>query len=183
MIISGQYASAEIFTGDIEEDALRWVEEQCNHPAFAGVRMAQMPDVHAGNSCNVGTVYRVGTYLNPDHVGTDIGCTVSMHRLSSVIAPADYAMADYRIREAIPVGAEICQRNSINEKELFRYFNMQYRKARSIAPDLINEIPRIDARFVSDFCRRVKLQEGIFYKSLCVGRYGIECKRASRGDS
>lgn len=166
MIISGQYTSAEIFTGDIEEDALRWVEEQCNHPAFAGVRMAQMPDVHAGNSCNVGTVYRVGTYLNPDHVGTDIGCTVSMHRLSSVIAPADYAMADHRIREAIPVGAEICQRNSINEKELFRYLNMQYRKARSIAPDLINEIPRIDARFVSDFCRRVKLQEGIFYKSL-----------------
>lgn len=27
-------------------------------------------------------------------------------------------------------------------------------------------MPRIDARFVSDFCRRIKLQEAIFYKSL-----------------
>ena len=131
MTISGKYAAAEIFTDNIEEAALQWVKEQCNHPAFEGIRILQMPDVHAGNSCNVGTVYKIGTYVNPDHVGVDIGCTISMHRLSSVIN-----------------------------------LNTQYQKARSSAPDLINEAPRIDARFISDFCRRIKLQEGIFYKSL-----------------
>ena len=166
MIIKGQYTSAEIFTENIEDAALQWVKAQCDHPAFEGVRIVQMPDVHSGNSCNVGTVYRIGAYLNPDHVGVDIGCTISMHKLSSVVAPEYFALLDHRIREAIPTGMEICAKNSLNEKELFRFLDSQYRKARSSAPDLINEAPRIDASFVSDFCRRIKLQEAIFYKSL-----------------
>ena len=166
MTISGQYATAEIFTENIEDAALQWIREQCDHPTFEGARILQMPDVHAGNSCNVGTVYRIGEYVNPDHVGVDIGCTISMHRLSSPMSPDDFALLDHRIRETVPTGTEICEKNTINEKELFRFLNAQYQKARSAAPDLINEVPRIDARFISDFCRRIKLQEGIFYKSL-----------------
>ena len=166
MIVTGQYTSAEIFTENIEDAALQWVKAQCDHPAFEGVRIVQMPDVHAGNSCNVGTAYRIGAYLNPDHVGVDIGCAISMHKLSSAVAPEDFALLDHKIRETIPTGTEICPKNSLNEKELFRFLNSQYRKARSSAPGLINEAPRIDARFISDFCRRIKLQEVIFYKSL-----------------
>ena len=166
MVIKGQYTSAEIFTDNIEDAALQWVKAQCDHPAFESVKIVQMPDVHAGNSCNVGTAYRIGAYLNPDHVGVDIGCTISMHKLSSIVAPEDYALLDHRIREAIPTGMEICKKNSLNEKELFRFLNSQYQKARSAAPELIVEAPLIDARFISDFCRRIKLQEAIFYKSL-----------------
>ena len=166
MVIKGQYTSAEIFTDNIEDAALQWVKAQCDHPAFESVKIVQMPDVHAGNSCNVGTAYRIGAYLNPDHVGVDIGCTISMHKLSSIVAPEDYALLDHRIREAIPTGMEICKKNSLNEKELFRFLNSQYQKARSAAPELIVEAPRIDARFISDFCRRIKLQEAVFYKSL-----------------
>ena len=166
MIISGQYTTAEIFTDNIEDVALQWVREQCDHPAFEGVRILQMPDVHAGNACNVGTVYRIGAYVNPDHVGVDIGCTISMHRLSAAMNPDDFALLDHRIRETVPTGMEICEKNSINEKDLFRFLNSRYQKARSAAPGLINEAPRIDARFISDFCRRIKLQEGIFYKSI-----------------
>lgn len=166
MTISGQYTTAEIFTENIEDAALQWVREQCDHPAFEGVRILQMPDVHAGNACNVGTVYRIGAYVNPDHVGVDIGCTISMHRLSAAMNPDDFALLDHRIRETVPMGTEICSKNSINEKDLFRFLNSRYQKARSAAPDLINEAPRIDARFISDFCRRIKLQEGIFYKSI-----------------
>ena len=125
-----------------------------------------MPDVHAGNSCNAWTAYRVGAYVYPAHVGVDIGCTISLHRLSSLVAPEDYALLDHKIRDTVPTGMNICEKNSLNEKELFRFLNSQYQKARSIAPNLINEVVRIDARFVSDFCHRVKLQEGIFYKSL-----------------
>lgn len=39
-------------------------------------------------------------------------------------------------------------------------------KGRSVAPELIQEVSRIDARFVSSFCQRIKLEEGVFYKSL-----------------
>lgn len=166
MTINGTITSAEIFTDNIEETALSWVTELCNHPAMAGVPVVQMPDVHAGNSCNVGTAFPIGPYVNPDHVGVDIGCTISMHRLSATVNPEDFELLDHRIREAIPTGTDICAKNSLNEKDLFKFLNSQYQRARSAAPELINEAPRIDARFVSDFCRRIKLQEGIFYKSL-----------------
>lgn len=166
MTITGTTTSAEIFTDNIEESALNWVTSLCDHPAMAGVPIVQMPDVHAGNSCNVGTAYPIGAYVNPDHVGVDIGCTIFMHKLSTTVNPDDYALLDHRIREIIPTGPNLCAKNSLNEKELFKFLNSQYRKARSSAPDLINEAPRIEARFISDFCRRIKLQEGIFYKSL-----------------
>lgn len=166
MILTGKTTTAEIFTDNIEPSALDWITELCNHPAMEGVAIVQMPDVHAGSSCNVGTAYRIGGCVNPDHVGADIGCTISMHKLSATVNPADFALLDHRIREVIPTGSNICAKNSLNEKELFKFLNSQYRKARSAAPDLIVESPRIDARFISDFCRRLKLQEGMFYKSL-----------------
>lgn len=166
MIITGKTTSAEIFTDNIEEAALNRVKELCDHPAMEGVRIAQMPDVHAGNGCNVGTAYRIGSRVNPDHVGVDIGCTISMHRLSAQINPDDFALLDHRIRETVPTGTDICAKNSLNEKELFKFLNAQYNKACSAAPDLINETNRIDARFITDFCKRIKLQEGIFYKSI-----------------
>ena len=158
--------SAEIFTDNIEEPALEWIRELCDHPAMENISIVQMPDVHAGNNCNVGTAYPIVMYVNPDHVGVDIGCTISMHRLSAPVNPVDFPILDHRIREAIPMGTEICAKNSLNEKELFRFLNSQYQKARSAVPELINETPRIDMRFITDFCRRIKLQEGIFYKSL-----------------
>lgn len=166
MIIKGKTTSAEIFTDNIEAPALKWVSDLCDHPAMEGTPIVQMPDVHAGNACNVGTAYPIGPYVNPDHVGVDIGCTISMHRLSSPVNPDDYALLNHRIREVVPLGTEICAKNSLNEKELFRFLNSQYQRSRSGATDLVNEATRIDARFISDFCRRIKLAEGIFYKSI-----------------
>lgn len=166
MIIEGKYAKAEIFTENIEAQALQWVRNLTEHPAFSGMKIVQMPDVHAGNSCNVGTAYRIGAYLNPDHVGGDIGCTISMHRLSVPVSTENFEVLDHRIREVMPTGKNICTKNSLNEKEFFKFLTSQYRKARSSAPDLIEEIPRIDGCFISDFCRRIKLQEGNFYKSI-----------------
>ena len=75
----GKFTSATVYAENIEDAALQWVRAQCDH---------------AGNSCNVGTAYKIGAYLNPDHVGVDIGCTISMHKLSSAVAPTDFALFD-----------------------------------------------------------------------------------------
>ena len=116
MIINGQTTSAEIFTDNIEQSALEWITELCYHPAMEGVPIVQMPDVHAGSSCNVGTAYPIGMYVNPDHVGVDIGCTISMHRLSCNVNPEDYLLLDHRIRETIPTGTDICPKNGSSRK-------------------------------------------------------------------
>lgn len=164
--IKGKFTGAVIYAEDIEPAAVEFVETLTNHPAFEGVRITQMPDVHAGNGCNVGTAYPVNGYVNPDHVGVDIGCTISMHRLSAPIAPELFELFDHRVREAIPTGIEICVKKVINDKELFKFLNKEYSRARSLSPELINEAGRIDGRFISDMLRRIKMQEGIFYKSL-----------------
>lgn len=136
MIVEGKNTKAHIFTDNIEAAALAWVTDFCNHPAMTGIPIVQMPDVHAGNSCNVGTAYPVGAYVNPDHVGVDIGCTISMHRLSAPVNRDDFALLDHRIRDVIPMGKDICAKNSLNEKELFKFLNSQYGKARSAARSL-----------------------------------------------
>ena len=92
MIIKGKSTEALIFTDNIEEEAVKWIKELCDQEAMAGIPVVQMPDVHSGNGCNVGTAYPVGEYVNPDHVGGDIGCTISMHRLSSPLSGRDFAL-------------------------------------------------------------------------------------------
>lgn len=132
--VKGKTTQVDIFTDNIDESALKWVSELCDHPAMEGVQIVQMPDVHAGNMCNVVTAYLVGKYVSPDHVGVDIGCMVSVHRLSHKVDAGQLAMLDHRVREVVPTGTDICGKNSLNEKELFRFLNTQYQKARSSAP-------------------------------------------------
>ncbi|TGX86544.1 RtcB family protein [Muribaculum intestinale] len=109
---------------------MKWIAELCDHPAMEGVPVVQMPDVHADSLCNVGAVYPVAIYVNPDHVGAEIGCMISMRRLSCIISPADFALLDHRIREAVPTGSDICIRNSVKSTYLLwltnlptKYFN------------------------------------------------------------
>lgn len=166
MIITGKNTSATVFTDHIEPQALQWIKQLCDDNAMESVPIVQMPDVHAGDTCNIGTAYPLGRYVNPEHIGADIGCTVSMHKLSECIKPEDFLLLDHRIRETIPTGNEICLRNSLDEKDFFRFLDSRYRRARSAAPEFINDVTRIDSRFITDFCRRIKLQEGIFYKSI-----------------
>lgn len=57
-------------------------------------------------------------------------------------------------------------KKAVNDKELYKFLNKEYNRARSLAPGLINEAGRIDERFIADMLRRIKMQEGVFYKSL-----------------
>lgn len=164
--IKGKYTSAVIFAEEMEDAAREFVGGLTDHPAFEGVRIAQMPDVHAGNGCNVGTAYPVRGYVNPDHVGVDIGCTISMHRLSEPLPPELFELFDHRVREAVPTGIGICPKKVVNDRELFKFLGKEYNRARSLAPELVNDVGRIDAHFISEMMRRIKMQEGVFYKSI-----------------
>ncbi|MDE5610641.1 MAG: RtcB family protein [Odoribacter sp.] len=187
MKITGKYTEAFVFTEDIEGDAVSFVENLCNHPAMENIKIAQMPDVHAGNGCNVGTAYPLGDYVNPDHIGVDIGCTISMHKLSKPVSSDDFALLDHRIREAIPMGFEVNPKKVVTDKELFKFLNKEYNKARSAVPELIPDLGRIDERAVSLLLKRIKMEEGLFYKSLGTlggGNHFIEYGEASEtGDA
>lgn len=166
MVINGKYTDAIVFALEMEDAARSFVEGLCNHPAMENVKVVQMPDVHAGNGCNVGTAFPLGEYVNPEHIGVDIGCTISMHKLSRQVVPETFALLDHRIREAIPMGMEVNSKKVVNDKELLKFLTKEYNKARSAAPEFILEAGRINERFISAMLKRIKMQEGLFYKSL-----------------
>ena len=164
--IKGKYTSAKIFAETYEEDVISSVYDMCNSPAFEGVQIRMCPDSHTGKNCCIGSTYPIGKFLNPNHIGVDIGCTISAHKLSQPIKKEDYELIEFRIKQAIPMGFKINEHCVVDEKKLYKFLNSEYNKARSAAPHLVNEIDRIDEKFISKMCSRIGMDLGIWYKSL-----------------
>ena len=76
--IKGKYCKdCKIFTDNIEEGALSLVYQFVNDPMFDGAKIRIMPDVHEGKDIVIGFTVPFTDHVNPDHVGGDIGCSVS----------------------------------------------------------------------------------------------------------
>ena len=89
--IKGKYCKdAKIFTDNIEEEALKQVYENCDCPAFKDAKIRLMPDCHAGANCNVGFSVPIGKFVNPNHIGVDIGCRMTTIELSKPLDSKDY---------------------------------------------------------------------------------------------
>jgi RNA-splicing ligase RtcB len=76
MEISGKYATAKVFTDNIEEEAVKQIASICNLEAFEGSTIRIMPDVHAGQNCVIGFTATLKNKVIPDLIGVDIGCGV-----------------------------------------------------------------------------------------------------------
>lgn len=164
--IKGKYTSAKIFAETYEDDLLSFVYDMCNSSVFEGIQVRLEPDCHTGTGCAVGTTYPLGDYLNPSHIGVDIGCTISAHKLSKIINPSDYPNIEHKIKEAIPFGFEINEHVVFDEKRFYKFLNSEYNKARSANPQLVPAIDNIDEKFITKMCQRVSMDLGIFYKSI-----------------
>ena len=74
----GKYTKGNIFAETIEEGVYQQIYKIINHPAFENQKVVCMPDVHVGKSGPCGLVATIGEYVCPEHIGVDIGCSVSM---------------------------------------------------------------------------------------------------------
>ncbi len=104
MIITGKYNLAKVFTEVIDEGAIEQIRAACDFPAFKGLKIRVMPDVHAGKGCTIGTTMTIKNKVVPNMVGVDIGCGMELVRLEQreIVFPA----LDKLIRSAIPSGTE-----------------------------------------------------------------------------
>ena len=104
--INGKYASAKIFTANMEETATSQVYNICNHPIFKDEKIRIMPDVHAGMGCVIGfTSTCTSKKIIPNLIGVDIGCGMLTATLGKV--NIDYQKLDEYIRKEIPHGNAI----------------------------------------------------------------------------
>lgn len=103
--IQGKYTKAQVFTDNIEQEAIGQVLQLCNQDFLIGCKVAIMPDVHAGKGCVVGFTADLGDKVIPNIVGVDIGCGMLVVKLGKI--KPDLEELDRVIHRYIPAGFEV----------------------------------------------------------------------------
>ena len=106
--IKGKYATAKVFTDELEPSAEGQIKAMCDQPFAAGSRIRIMPDVHAGAGCTIGTTMTIGEYIVPNIVGVDIGCGMDVIKLEE--KRVNLPKLDSFINENIPHGRDVRER-------------------------------------------------------------------------
>lgn len=160
--IQGKYCKdCIVFTDNIENDALSLLYTFLNHPAWQGQTIRIMPDVHLGMNIVIGFTGTYTDYVNPEHVGGDIGCSISSYITSFSLDPSKYALLEHRIRKQIKFGVDIQEKKLYEDKEFYKFLNKQFSKYSNIVGTV-----NVDEKYITSFCKRIGLSETLFYKSI-----------------
>lgn len=103
--VNGVFASAKIFTDDVEDYAVAQIEMLCNNETAKGSKIRVMPDVHPGKVGTIGLTMTVGETILPNLVGIDIGCGITLTRLKQ--KKTEFQKLDTVIRENVPAGYSV----------------------------------------------------------------------------
>lgn len=95
----------KIFTNNIEEEAIKQIDELLEQEAFKDSKIRIMPDVHAGKGCVIGFTGNLGDKVIPNIVGVDIGCGMLCVELGNI--DLDLEKLDNIIRQYVPSGFEV----------------------------------------------------------------------------
>lgn len=105
--LTGTYGKdCKVFTDNIEPQALETIQKLLDNPVTEGKPVRIMPDTHDGKGIVIGFTMPVGEWVNPNHIGVDIGCGMLCAEIKSTITPDMYIDIDQRIREVVPMGFE-----------------------------------------------------------------------------
>lgn len=164
--IKGKYCKdVKIFTDNVEDEALSLIYDIANHPVFSNSKIRVQPDTHAGRGIVIGFTAPLNDYVNPSHVGCDIGCSMTTMLFDTKLDPADYKEVEHKIRKNIPTGFDINDKKVFNDKDFLKFMNTEMRKARSAWPEMV-EYSNIDDKYISSMLMRVGMDPGVFYKSI-----------------
>ncbi|MDE6557981.1 MAG: RtcB family protein [Clostridia bacterium] len=106
----------QIFTENIEPEAVNQIYTLIAQPPFAESRVRIMPDVHAGTGCVVGFTAQLTDKIIPNVLGVDLGCGM----LTVELGKADFSLEelDKFIKAKIPSGTAC--RKEFNGVELIK---------------------------------------------------------------
>ena len=164
--LKGKYCKdCKIFTDNIEQEALSMVYHFLDNPMFEGARIRIMPDVHAGKDIVVGFTVPFTDHVNPDHVGGDIGCSVSTAITDTPINPEDYPMIERYIRENVRFGMTIQQKPVYPVADLYKHLQMRLGQAQQQWPEMVN-VMDVSEKGITSMLKRVDQKEHMFYNSI-----------------
>ena len=121
--LTGTYGKdCKVFTDNIEPQALETIQKLLDNPVTEGKPVRIMPDTHDGKGIVVGFTMPVGEWVNPNHIGVDIGCGMLCSEIKSTITPDMYIDIEQRIREVVPMGFEV--HNWSNGDDPMKFFKV-----------------------------------------------------------
>jgi RNA-splicing ligase RtcB len=165
--VKGKYCTAKIFADTIEDGVIQQVKDIVNCPAFKDQLVRCMPDVHVGASGPCGLVATIGEYVNPEHVGVDIGCEVSMVFLNKKLPLSLYADFESKVKDQVKFGQTIHSTSVVDRNEFIKFVQDGFRKYRLVWPEMLNNLPKnVDYKYISNVINRVGINEDYFWCSL-----------------
>lgn len=107
--LKGKYnKDCKIFTDDVESQAISLIQSILDHPVSDNRPVRIMPDTHLGKGIVIGFTMPINeSYINPNHIGVDIGCGVTTVKVRPKVLDLltkGLHDANTRIRNVIPVG-------------------------------------------------------------------------------
>ena len=126
--LNGRYATAKIFSDDVDPVSISQVIQFLNQPIAEGQKIRMMPDIHAGRGCTIGTTMTITDRVVPNLVGSDIGCGMEVVYLD--VDVIDFERLDHIIHHKVPHGYKKRAiphhfMNNFDLTELKCYFNLE----------------------------------------------------------
>lgn len=103
--IKGNYATAKIFTENLENYALSQIKMICDDRISENSSVRVMPDVHPGAVGPIGLTMTIHDRIIPHLLGIDVGCGISCAVLKE--KRLEFGKLDKLIKEKIPSGFAI----------------------------------------------------------------------------
>ena len=164
--LKGKYCKdCKIYTDNIEQEAMSMIYHFLDNPMFEGSKIRIMPDVHAGKDIVVGFTVPFTDHVNPDHVGGDIGCSVSTAITDTPVNPDDYAKIEKTIRDNVKFGMSIHDKAVYQYKELYAHLNKRLNEARQQWPEMVYNMD-VSEKGITAFMKRIDQSEHMFYHSI-----------------
>ena len=104
--INSKNGLVKIFTDNVEEQAVKQIEEMANSVLGVNAHIRIMPDCHKGNGCTIGTTMVITDKVCPNLVGVDIGCGVQLVK-TNIDFSSRLGELDDVIRKYIPYGMSV----------------------------------------------------------------------------
>lgn len=166
MELKGRYSKdCIIFTDNIEPEALSMVYSFVNHPMFRDAKIRIMPDVHAGKDIVVGFTSPFSDHVNPDHVGGDIGCTVSTSMTDITVNPGHYPAIEAAIRDSVKFGLTVHGSTVYPVRELLAHMQRRHIEAQRAWPEYVGNFDFTE-NGISRMLRHIDMSEALFYHAI-----------------
>ena len=164
--IKGRYCKdCVVYSDTLDQDARSIIYSFVDHPMFEGSMIRIMPDVHAGKDIVVGFTAPFRDSVNPDHIGGDIGCTVSTTITCTPINPANYAAIEAKIREQVKFGMTLQERTRFKTAELYNHLQQRLQEAQQAWSEYVMRVD-VSEKGIMQMLARIDMNSVDFYRQI-----------------